>query len=637
MLGIRINNGWLDMDPDTQINLRIISPAFSRELKDNSHTLSFSLPASPHNLKLTGFYDSPMVRNAQTTYTAELYGDLNIIEAGELDITLAGGEESKLTCKFRFGLSSVASAFKETKLVDIDLGGQRDIAGVAAGFADLNIKKLVDGLSAIKINGFTFQWPWPSNIGKKDHLDQFALMINVNASIHVDASVSGSGSAARLHLVPSVGFTQLDIDIYPPQNEQEWEIENQAGQGSAIHDAMIAHMDAVAAAAIGTYDYCFATVRNLNFYDGLNADYLGYVNLWSWSTGSYVKNTTVSGEAWRNTAIPFPKVAYLLDQAMSHFGLTNVSTFTSGTDFQKVHWWNNRSLDQERNDGSGDFNAFQSYIDLRDHIPEDMTVADLLVWVRDTFNVMIDINYDKMEVDFIPINELAENSEVDWREKTLIGGTIQRKPIPERGVTISYLQDDKDLKNETNLHQITFPDYITSSGYRKIESKISPVFRWLEPHPIDSGAWWVPDISQVGQSPYSGLESNLDYNLRSFLWCGMQQSSTSNTYPYGTNDIYDHKFNIINSWSLLFHNPGQASDAYSLVNTFFEPLLTDTEEEAEIDQLFLLNLLDLLEMDYLKPQRIRCKEGDVRTLLRQLNVTLGMNGLVSSTANLLRI
>lgn len=330
MIGLKINGTWLDMDPDTQIKLRLISPAFSRDIGDNSHSLSFSLPGSDHNLLVTGYYESPQVVGVKATHAASLYLDHNILYSGELDITLAShGDKFKLTCKFNFGLSTLAASFRETKLVDIDLGGQRDIAGVAAGSMDLEISQLVvDGNAGIKVNGFIFYFPWAASLDEEGILDWIALQINQHSQVNVDAVVSGTGNNASMNLTPTAPATLLDVETNPPVNEQQWTILNQSAQAIAIHDAMIAHMNTVAQAAIGTYDYTFIPVRNFFFYDKQNPDYLDYINLWDWDNTTFLKNSSAAGEAWRNTAIPFPRLAYLLDQALAHFGFTNISTFT---------------------------------------------------------------------------------------------------------------------------------------------------------------------------------------------------------------------------------------------------------------------------------------------------------------------
>lgn len=636
MLGIKLGSGWMDMDPATQIQLRMISPAFARVLEDNSHSLSFSLPGTDHNLRLAGYYDAPIVRNVVTTFDAWLYFDHIGILSGEIDFQAATGPERRLTCRFRFGISTVAQTLKNTLIRDVDLGGVRNIAGVLGNTeVELSISQLVvGGMAYIVVNGSHFYYPWSSGMDEEAILSEIRDIINA-AGIGVTATVLGVGAAATLQLV-TIPPDSINIDINPSGNQQQWTIEDESGAAVAIHDAMIDHMNAVAGADPGDYDYTFVPVRNFIFYDNLNADFKGYVNLWDWDTQTFVKNSSSAGEQWQNTAVPFPRAAYLLARGLAHIGYTDVSTFTSLPEFQKIYFWNNQSLDQVRNDGVGDFNGFKSFIDLKDHVPVNLSLADLIIWMRDNFNLIIDVNPGKREINFYQINDLPGAAEKDWREKTTNVYQITRPGSSEKGIHLSFAEDGNDVLNESGYHAVQFPDYKTFGGKDKIESAITPmaVFAGLG-HPLSAGTWMVPAIEQVGRTSFPDVEG-VEYTIRSFKFQGLQPGSSALDYPLGTHGNTDQAGTQVGDWGLVWDDSSSIVDR-GLVDEFWEPLLSQTEEEVEIEQAFILDLRDILGLDFIRPYRIRTEAGDIRVLVKQLNLTIGMNGVTSSVATMLRL
>ena len=118
MINLQLNGEYLDLYPNTEISFREISPVFSAEVGDNSHSLSFTLPGSPHNEKILSHYQNPMVVGSGVVYenVSLWYDGLPIME-GNLIIQRAQGKKRAFSARFETGISSVAPILKETKLI----------------------------------------------------------------------------------------------------------------------------------------------------------------------------------------------------------------------------------------------------------------------------------------------------------------------------------------------------------------------------------------------------------------------------------------------------------------------------------------------------------------------------------------
>ena len=71
MIGIKTNNGFLDLGENFQIQIDLVSPLFSFEVGYGSTSLKFSIPNSPNNRKLLNQAD--MVLNTTKTSTVDVY------------------------------------------------------------------------------------------------------------------------------------------------------------------------------------------------------------------------------------------------------------------------------------------------------------------------------------------------------------------------------------------------------------------------------------------------------------------------------------------------------------------------------------------------------------------------------------
>ena len=512
------------------------------------------------------------------------------------------------------------------------MGGQRDIAGLASTSEEISITiNNNSGIAGIGINGFEYFTLLNSSMNEQNALDAIALLINTNNSDnHTDATVLGAGANATLQVATSSGYIQLDIDLNPEGNEQTWALVNQAGQGSAVHNAMIAHMNDVVNAPLASFDYVFVPLYNPDFYDGKNPDYLGYINLWDWTTNSFMPNSSLADEGWRNTYIPFPRLTYLLQQSLKFLGYTDISSFTSTLEFQQIHLWNNVSLDQDW----GGINYGKTYINLKDHIPEDMTISDLFKYIRDTLNISIEINYTNKTIDFVKKASIPNHTAEDWTYFSTEKYIIQRTQTEDLGYSLSHKEDSDDWYFSSFSEAVLKgKEYLNSA--KKIENSYPPLPPYNQFHPINNtGEWRTPVIGQIGKTVYPEVEDK-GYIIRTFFYKGFKSGlNVPDTYPFGTMVNIDWGGANIGAYSLHLTTLAGISSR-GIREEFFEKI--EENENPEISQIMDLDFMELKKLKYHTPKIIQHEDGTVNCIIKSIDFQMSMDKIGLSNIKFQRI
>ena len=139
MIGIKTNNGFLDLGENFQIQIDLVSPLFSFEVGYGSTSLKFSIPNSPNNRKLLNQAD--MVLNTTKTSTVDVYiwlggtpwrsALLNVVESGPTFQVSLDISESK-----------IAALFDSMSMQDFEYVGLKTIPG-SGSFNDLSEAMIV--------------------------------------------------------------------------------------------------------------------------------------------------------------------------------------------------------------------------------------------------------------------------------------------------------------------------------------------------------------------------------------------------------------------------------------------------------------------------------------------------------------
>ena len=530
---------FLELPENINLNIKLVNPAFSKEVGHNSQSLSWNIPLTDHNRKELGFYDSSIIRNPPTGFDVMIWVEGFPMLYGNMKLGTVTNSGQSISVRWEGDVSPFVGSLT-TLLRDIDLGGERTISSST---------------------------------------------------------------------VPTV-----------------------------IHSDMIAHANAVYAANISDYDYTFAPVFAENWYPG-ESDWKGYINYFDWDAQSFLPNADISGNRWHNSLVPFPRVRYLIDRVTSHLGLTDQTDWSLFPDVDGLCLFNTQTLD-----GSSDpetWNYGVTSMNLRDHVPQAWTLADLIVYFRDFFNAAFLPNYQNMTVEWVPRKDLIRQSGIDFTDRSLNSHTLDRIDPSERGYLYTYNDDNKDLGYETLRNGGVLADLKVDAAATTITCLAAPLaFFQSDTHPDGSGDFWT--VSRYDGQGISVRDGNdeVEGSPRTIMYRGSSTGfqlagSTSNgkSYPLAFSGRVDARNATFGSYSLFWG----ASIAPNMYEQWWEPWLDGRLEMATIEQPVMMSLPDILSFKWMEPARQRLPEAEAIVAIISIDLSFTRMGLQPATITGLRI
>ncbi len=628
MIGLSKQGKQLDMKPDSRISLRLINPLFSKEKKDNSHSLSFPIPDTPRNQEVLGDQASPQAVGLEDIHdNITLLIDHTPLRSGTLQV-LKASPEGDWSTRFLPDSSSLEVLFAETLLKEIDLGGDLVLPSADTALLELSFlgvppqgKKIPLSMT---LNGIPLSEEWRDT----DTVLSFTnrLIGNLNSiSILTGLSATQTGSAGdeRVTITSNTAgaIQPFDIIVTTGSGLLNYTITDLKTSGEISQAAMLLHMDDVAANP-SSYGYSFPPVFNLGFYQGQNDTWSGYINLYEPGQG-YVGNNMITGESWRTTCIPFIKVGYLFERILAHYGYRDGSSFTQTTDFGQLQIYNAKAVEQSESESlAREFNSFFGKVawldggfNLSDHVDQEATVSDFFRALEEALNVVLHVDPITKTVSLIPRASALTEPLVDWREMT----TRSYQLIPKTGREGHSFIWKKDENDAEWVENASHQDLVIGDGKEKKEARWAPLFEHRGANPISKINWLVASLNQPGISSAFGIAEPSSSRL--FFNRGMQSAQNGvDLYPmsgFGTLDILGAS---VGSWSLKWDG------ADGLVKTWWEAWL-ETLTAKDLDIAILLDVADIAQIEYFAPYLVRAREGWVKGILIDIAVDMSTTGI----------
>ena len=628
---------YLDLDEQVQIPLRIIFPAFAQEAGDNTHSLQFDLPATAHNIRQLSHAYRVHTYSPILTHEVRVLVDHFPLMRGTLITYSANFRGQRIAATFEADLSVIAQDLNDTKLRDIDLGGVRVIG--SAAISSLEVSMTINdpnGVALIEVNGATAYVILNPGLDQEDIFISLASQIT-GAANQATASVSGSGAGATMTITATSG--DLLVDFREASNAVSY-TDLGGGSGSAIHANILAHMLATYTDPIGDHDYQFFPVSNPDFYDGQNSDYLEYVNLFDYDTGTFVANSSAAGEAWRNTSVPFPRVQYLFQQVLAHFGLSDQTDYLALPYFSQLCLWNNVSLDLEGDDGGGAFNQFKSSFNLADHVP-DWSCAELIRQLIGLFNLSFHVDWEKKEASLSPRKNLISQPPTDWSDRCAAkNGSLTRLNPKQQGLRFSWSDAEEDRFWDAEHPMIE--EFQVQAGGTAISGKMPPMIPADRTAPGKVGEEWaIPRIFSVGKTVFPDVDDP-GFTPRLVFFLGEGEvyttagAATGKDYPFATSMQKDKFGNVLTPFSLTWSTVLGYADT-GLYEFWHEPWLSGREDQPELSTEVYLNLRELLNRPIHHPVWLRNETGPYPVALKEIRATITQRGISSAQLTALRL
>lgn len=616
MIGIKIEDDFLNMDSNTSMNITEVNPMFDNENIKRAFSYPFKIPDTALNKRKLKQLDRLDSTSTNLKLDAELWILGVPVESGFVKVT--GNGSDYIQIRFENKEQDMLDTLESIKINDILETVEVPWTGNAFAIFEYfkNGSGEFIGLYRIQIDQNIYFKPQSLPTTGTEVSDYFKNEINADYPGFADSS-TGDELHLEIALYPDAviqydGTLQLTwtsaLDIVEDKRQ-------------SFHDFVDANiLDASA-------DYAFPVIKNKSFYDVSNTEFQEYINFWS--DGSFINNTAHDEEVWEHTFVPLVKLKYIFSKIIDQVSsITSISgTFYNLADTQNLLIYNNVALDEVTYaDYTGTlqyFNHYKQSFDLNDHVPEITAKAFLFTFLKGfkLFGVIesgvLNI-YKKTDQISLPA--------IDWTHKANAKYTGQVNE--KKGFLISLSEDANDLNTSSTQLQ----PYTVGLGGIPVTVPFGTLVEESDfaTYPT-SHSWKIPVAIQKGTSSAGKLGKN-NYTFRLLLYRGLQDDSNNNSYPMAQNSSTDYAGTEIGSYSLdIDGDKGLYDESYKNI--------IEMEEADVISMLMTLNISDILTLKKWKnsKRKIFTEKGEFIALVKSFQFKVDMSGISQVKVDMVKI
>jgi hypothetical protein len=569
MLSIRIGSDFLDLFPDTSLNVSGVSPVFDRDRIERVFSYPVKVPVNENNQALLG-YPSRLDAARQRRYenvTVFLEG----IEFDRGIFKLSGVANDIIELTFQNAPLDYIEQLKRKKLQeDLDM----PVTAASAYTPTILITTVFSTTNygnqsvAIGVDDNVYTEPTSSaqNIINLINADYAGL-----ASVDNYDDSLGSGVILTLAIDTSVDPT-IQLNLFPFNASGSYVFFElllpQGISAGTLFTEWQAHVTSVNSTST---THAFPPVYAPRFYDDRNDRFSGFLNYIA-PDGSYphdIESISDNNEGWTHTFLPMPYLKHVVEQIFDAVGITVVAgSFFDDTNIQSLLVYNLRALDinltpylfisKQVVENNAEIpipsaHGYPSTYNLRDHLP-DTSLYEFIQRLSTTFPLVIRIEQGAVYIDDVDtlINQVAidltEYADPEYSlDISTSGGyrlTYDRQDTPEATTTvltdlINEVQDLDPVEIQTGF----FTNYV--EYVRDTLDLNGRIFRL----PFEQGVG-ESILAQVDEeTPFKLLFSffDTDTSQNSYISASYNQVSQGNQVigPYsldwnGTDGLYDH-------------------------------------------------------------------------------------------------
>lgn len=608
MLALTVNDTQLDLDPGTTVSITMECPIFDREGIERTYSYPFSLPASPRNLVALGMINR-VDAHAPVKVPAKLFiGGLQF-ETGILRIT--GSDKKTIKATFQNAAIDLLQELKSVKLQDIDM----PVVLADPYCPDVTIGGTLPGGGnpftnvAIKIDDVVYTGP-------KSDMSQIVDAINAvhpglaSVTFLTAAPPEGGFDGMTIHCIAGIDDIDVRID-FPDTLPANTELMTPK---ELSDDLTRLHNDIEAIIETGEFNDSlrFPTVLAPNLYNGENAGYRGYANyLAPDGTIDLVTFERNPDYSWPDTALPLPRLIWVLEQIGMHFGFTLSGSLLNVTELvdHAIVWINRpaENIVQQihrpiTNLGIGPTKILDSTIQVEDYLPES-TVTEFLTRIINTFAAYM--TYRQGVLRFQLVEPLLAGRPEDWTEyaEPDYNQTVQE----DEGYSLDYERPKEEAEITGQLQRI-------DGGPNAAEFK--PGFFTLYDRTIEDEleerTWMVPYTSEQGNS--LAFNTNQETSFRLLLYRGAATDSVGNTYYLATHRRTDEEGNELGSYAIEW--PGQGGLFESFWGRYIR-MLTYGREVTKVMALPITEIIRLRSWDQIV-KKIYSEHGEFTGVVKSV-------------------
>jgi|GEM_PF-5622056 len=580
MLEIRTPKGSLILPKDISVGLELISPYFASEIGRNSWTYSTNIPHKGNGWLLQYPGIAAIASNPQEIEASLFFSGIELYQ-GKLKIQDA---------------SSLGNTISIALIIDE--------------------KNLKDSLEGIEMSDVEFQEIVVSNATNPENRHQEVI------NHATDTVISGN-----------------ELYVFAPVlNEGKWDEDN----AILVVDSVPNHEWTI-----------------MNYWDGINQKFHSIHE-------SFINNWDIHYPG--SLLVPLPYILPIISSILEAIGYhLEESSWTSDEEIKTLVCLTNKSLAEEENTYYGLPTHFSSgSIRLGEHIP-NVSPLELVSGIAKLFNLAIEVK--GKEVTFLPKKDLLVAELVDWTEKclsysiryedaasysfasdngsdSLFHPEIETRPNTETEVQL--LSDLPQSPNQDDIVLVRFENafykyqgaqwnLLTHNQYplktaKKPKTELNiPIGTTRMKKTIyynlnnQQYTHRIPRVSfRVDAKPFGQFEEPIETQLLFFDGLQSPDQPLAGDYPRLRSDSINGQYNYSLFWD----------GSQGLYAQWWQAWIQATNRPI-IKVKLLLKVSDLLKLDFKKRIQIQTETSSVIGLLRKLSVTLGNQGVISATAEIL--
>jgi hypothetical protein len=641
MIEIRLNNGVV-LYPENAAKgtVTFINPAFDKDRGERSFSNGFYLPDTPDNnngLAFLSRIDTEIPKEAELNGrliiegVTLLYGHLKI---GENDDK---GVDVDFVSSGRYILDHLDEIKVSDAVDDIYMTTASDDALFFAprmtsnGDGTYSYNGTVIGVELI-IAGESHEYVWRlgidgDNTWSSEDITEFLANL-INADYVNGASSWPLGSFGIFLLAIHTDF--LLPDAVNPINMELLGTSYGIYVGDVLHERIVSWIvDAVE----NDHDkVCFPLVRNVNYYEGKNLDFGGWINDHIVGDPPSLNSDSPEQGKWRYTYVPMYKVRYVLNRIIAKTFITQMGDEGWNIpDFDDLIIYNEASLDFEWQNNLTHtwLNILNPIIRSSVHLPAISCKEFLLAWLN-TFNLHYIIKGDTMLIRK-NVSQL-EGETIDWTDRTE-DRYKQHKKTPQPVSLHLNVDKDEGFKVADQLL-----DYSTGDDPRVITLPAASVYMGLEREydgiipvvslvPISlrvktSTPGVLPETTQMSDRP-NATDPTASGQLLKYIWYrGLALNSKNEYYAFATHGRTDLYNNVVGDLSLAPNGVG------GLYDEFWKGWLElDAEDIVTVNMLLTIqDIKGLIKWENPK-RKVITDKGQVSMIIKEIVVSFSQRGL----------
>lgn len=630
MFSIRLSDTFLDLHPDTSLNLQLNNPIFDNESFARVFSYPFTLPDTPQNLKTLEFPDRYDTKGRRIFSTVFLYIDNILFQKGEL--VLNSHIKNRISVVFRNHTLAAIEALEKTNLRSIL--DTINIPRLVTPHYDLQFT-LAQEWYTLSVNTLPITYFAEPGTPLQNIIDQFLEAINDPFYIR---SV-GTQIAADSIRIAANPDSDLRID-----NLTNIEITGEQSTPDANIINLKAYVDAVVNQPIE--EITFPCILNREKYGTENKEWIGFFNFWR--DGEQITNVGHDEKFFFHSWSPCIRIPYLFKKIAEAVSLVKIGgDFLAHVERQELILFTNLALDNitEEKDLNINtvyyINGHKHNLNLNDFIP-DKTAKQILLDFMGFFNLFAEVKNNELTL----ISKVSRINQptIDWTDKAQT--LIEKRFETKEGFTLSFSNAKKDTVQVVDTSSLkTYALSITSSdnpdtfvvtnqllpivigeGKKKITPAISTLYDYIQTYHLptilstpDTHTWKIPTLGTKEET------------LRLLFYRGLHFDNQGKQYPLAQHGNTD----------LLGASTGTLTLDWTGATGLYETQWKDYLQLAEADTYTLyaqLNILDFLQLQDWQYTKIAVQtpKGRIVGIIKSVQTQVSMKGLGLSKVLLAR-